>query len=208
MSLKKTLVATTLVISCWNAQALSEAPIAQQANPQAESFITPAGAHFILNGGLTYGGDTLATAVYTNGDTKNIKAGSIFQFGMGGLWQMQDTPIAIQLTANYHFDGASGSNGSLKFTRYPIEGLLYYTGIERVHLGAGVRYVLSPSYKDNVGISYTVNFENTTGLVGEFGYAMTPVLWMNFRLVSEKYKSGSTTVNGNHAGLIFTYRFE
>ncbi len=209
MSLSRELLAaTSLIFICSGAYGLSDTPVVAHTGSTSPSFATPPGAHFILSGGLSYGGDTLTTAVYTNGDTQDIKAGSLVQLGMGGYWQMQDSPVAMQLTANYHIDGASGKNGSIKFTRYPIEGLVYYTGFERLHLGGGVRYVLSPSYNYDVGSSYSVSFKDTVGLVGEIGYALTPLLWMNFRVVSEQYKTSSATYSGNHAGLIFTYRFE
>ncbi|MDD5470907.1 MAG: hypothetical protein PHP05_03180 [Sideroxydans sp.] len=200
--------ATSFFFACWNTYALSDIPEPQPAPQQTLSFYTPPGAHFILGGGLTYGGDTLTTAVYTDGTTKDIKAGSLVQLGMGMLWQASENPIALQLIANYHFDGASGSNGSITFKRYPLEGLVYYTKVERMRFGLGARYVLSPRYEDKVGVPFTVNFDNTVGVVGEFGYAMTPVLWMNFRVVSEKYQHANLSFSGNHAGINFIYRFE
>jgi len=200
-------IATIALWAAYGSAMALDSQAAQTAEAPVSYTLQP-GPHFILNGGLTYGGDTLATAVYNNGSTKDIKAGSLVQLGMGMLWQMQDRPLALQITANYQVDSVSGSNGSLTFSRYPIEGVLYYTAKERMRFGLGARYVLSPSYQDKVGIPYTANFDNTLGLVGEFGYAMSPVFWMNFRLVSEKYQFGTSSYSGNHAGINFTYQFE
>lgn len=207
MTSKKMVIATiALWTACGSAMALDSQTT--QTTEAPASYALQPGPHFILNGGLTYGGDTLATAIYNDGSTKDIKAGSLIQLGMGMLWQMQDRPLALQITANYQVDRASGSNGSLTFSRYPIEGLLYYTAKERMRLGLGARYVLSPSFEDKVGTPFTANFDNAVGLVGEFGYALSPVFWMNFRLVSEKYQFNTSSFSGNHAGINFTYQFE
>ena len=76
----KTVVAFALLTYSFSTFALSDtvSPVAP-ATPQ----ITPTkpGLHFVLNGGLTYGGDTIYTAVFTNGDTSNIKGGSFVHLG-------------------------------------------------------------------------------------------------------------------------------
>ncbi len=178
--------------------------------------------HLVLNGGLTYGGDTIYTAVYTNGSTSNIKGGSLLQFGIGGLYQFENDPIALMLSANYHFDTAIGSNGDVTFGRFPVEMLAYYTGKERFRIGGGVRIINSPETTATVnGFTEKMTFDNTTGLVGEIGYQLSPQAWLNFRFVSEKYQgktftnasgtvlsmAGTAPYSGSHLGVNFSYEF-
>jgi hypothetical protein len=184
---------------------------------------TKPGFHVMINGGMTYGGDTIATAVYTNGTKRDIKGGALIQFGAGALYQLEEKPIAMMLSANYHFHTAMGQNGDITFSRVPIEALAYYTGKERFRIGGGVRVVNSPEFNASVnGVTNKIIFDNSTGLVAEIGYQLSSKGWLNFRFVSEKYNanriiwnSGSVTslvgltkpVSGSHLGVNFSYEF-
>jgi hypothetical protein len=170
--------------------------------------------------GLTFGGDTVATAKYTDGSSKSIKGGGLYQLGLGGLYQFESTPMALLLSANYHADSVTASNGDMSFHRYPVEILAYYTGKDRFRFGGGARIVTSPEASLTInGSTQKVTFDNTTGIVAEIGYRMAPRSWLNFRYVSEKYKvknytstSGITvpvsgTTDGSHIGVNFTFEF-
>ena len=198
------------------AQALDEQPA-----PASSGATTP-GFHVAFSVGLTSGGDTLATAHYTDGSSASIKAGQLFQLGLGGLYQFENTPLALLLSVNYHFDKVNASNGDMSFNRVPIEVLAYYTGAERFRIGGGVRLVNSPEASVTInGTSEKVTFDNTTGIVGEVGIRVAPSSWINLRYVSEKYKANSYTatsgvtfsgtggqsVNGSHVGIFYAYDF-
>lgn len=221
-ALYRSLCATSLLTLSLCAHALSDQEAADRGISQQ---ITPTkpGLHFVINGGMTYGGDTIATAVYTNGMTTDIKGGALIQFGAGALYQFENRPVALMLSANYHFHSAMGQNGDITFDRMPIEALAYYTGKERFRIGGGVRFVNSPEFNASVnGISDKIIFDNSTGLVAEIGYQLSSQGWLNFRFVSEKYNAnhivwngGAVTslvgltvpVSGSHLGVNFTYEF-
>jgi len=220
----KALSATLLFSLSVSAHALYDAAAPEQsAAPQ----ITPTkpGLHLVLNGGLTYGGDTIATARYTDGSTTDIKGGALIQFGIGGLYQFEDNPVALMLSANYHVHSAFGKNGDISFSRMPIEALAYYTGKKRFRIGGGVRIVNSPEFTSTVSSPISpiksATFDNATGIVAEIGYQLSPQGWLNFRFVSEKYQgklltawngataslAGSAPVSGSHLGVNFSYEF-
>ena len=145
--------------------------------------------HFLLNMGLTYGGDDIFTATTTTGSTKTVNGGSIVQFGVGGLYQFESVPVALMLSANYHVDSVTASNGDMSFHRYPIETLAYYTGVEHFRFGGGVRIVTSPEASMTInGATEKIVFDNATGYVAELGYKTAQYSWINFRYVSEKYQ--------------------
>ena len=100
--------------------------------------------------GITAGGDKLATVTFTDGTSTSIRAGGLVQLGAGLLWQPAGGPIAVQTTFNYHVDDVNASNGSLRFSRYPLEVLDFYTGVPRWRFGAGPRFVFSPRLKVDV----------------------------------------------------------
>ncbi|WP_420474897.1 outer membrane beta-barrel protein [Noviherbaspirillum sp. ST9] len=178
---------------------------------------------FVATAGLTGGGDTIATAQFTNGSSENIKSGGLVEFGAGLIWEMPSLPIAVQGTVKYHVDDTSAArNGKIDFDRVPIEALVYYTGVKQWRFGAGVRMVTSAEYKARVDgqPGESVRFKDATGLVLETGYAIAPRTWLNVRYVSEKYKpdtysrgaftadvSGAEAYSGNHVGINLLYIF-
>ena len=166
---------------------------------------------FAFDLGLTGGGDKLATATFSDGSTQSIRAGGLVQLGGGVLWQPASGPVAVQSTFNYHVDDVSASNGTLRFSRYPLEILGYYTGVPRWRFGAGPRFVFSPRLKVDVpGANSTITFEDTVGAVAEAGYRFGDYMWVNLRLTGERYKvksidgnavSSDSDVSGNSVGV-------
>ena len=187
----------------------------------AASIATKPGMHLLISAGLTFGGDTIATAKYTDGSSKNVNAGGLVQFGLGGSYQFEEAPVNLALTANYHYHTAAASNGDITFSRVPVEILAYYTGVERWRFGGGVRFVNSAQATAKVnGNTEKMTFDNTRGYVAEFGYKAAKSSWVNFRYVSEKYTgntdtstSGVTTsaasnhYDGSHFGVNFVFEF-
>jgi hypothetical protein len=220
----QSIVLTALLTVSFGVYALTDQPVQpEQSQPDSPPpLVTKPGPHFILNAGITYGGDTVATATYTNGKSTSIKGGSLFQFGLGGLYQFETSPVALLLSANYHTDSSKASNGDMSFTRMPIEVLAYYTGAEHFRIGGGARFVSSAEASVTInGSTDKIAFDNTTGIVAELGYHTGPTTWLNFRYVSEKYQgntrtlpsgtktslAGTTPMDGSHFGVNFTFEF-
>lgn len=157
----------------------------------------PRNVRFVVHGGLTYGGEKMASVDYTDGTSYDLRGGSLFQVGAGVLLQPSEQPFALQLTYNYHFDRADAKNGDAHFSRMPLEAIAYYTGVERWRFGAGPRFVQNAKVKvEFEGRKETVDFKNTTGLVLEAGYQLNDKLWLNGRLVKETYKTERYSLNG------------
>ncbi len=201
------------VLACAAGAASAQAP--QSGSPQSGS--TPWGApqsnfHLGLQLGLTSGGDTLASATFSGGNTETIKAGGLIHFAAGVVWAPRDIPFAGQFMMGYHVDSISAENGDLRFSRYPFEFLALYTGAGKVRLGAGLRYVTSPSLKVDVGgVSNTrVDYKDAVGVIAEVGYQFSPAFWVALRGTFEDYKVSSVngsnvvstgTIDGNSVGL-------
>jgi hypothetical protein len=216
--------AISLLALSTHAYGLSDQEAATQGITQSIQPTKP-GFHVMINAGMTYGGDTVATVSYTNGSSTNIKGGGLIQFGAGGLYQFEQRPLALMLSVNQQFHSSTGSNGSVGFSRVPIEALAYYTGKERLRIGGGIRLVkFAEAESTFAGSGYTVQkviYEDTTGLVAEIGYQLANQGWLNFRFVSEKYQAkqsiaynattsslaGTASKSGSHLGVNFTYEF-
>ncbi len=159
---------------------------------------TPSNVRLGLQLGLTSGGDTLASATFSGGQTETIKAGGLIHFAAGVVWTPPEIPFAGQFMMGYHVDSISADNGDLRFSRYPFELLALYTGAGKLRLGAGLRYVLSPNLKVDVGgVSNTrVDYQDTVGVIAEVGWQFSPTAWLALRSTFENYKV--STINGNN----------
>ncbi len=150
---------------------------------------------FGLFGGLTYGGDRLATVQFFDGASENVRGGSLVQVGAGLLWEPAGMPWLLQATISYHADNVLASNGDVTWSRVPFEVLGYYTGVPSWRFGGGVRFVSAAQLKADLGaFTDRVKYRDTTGFVLEAGFRVGPGLWINGRYIREDYEAES--VNG------------
>ena len=148
--------------------------------------------HGVATAGLTYGGDDWQVATSAKGEPVRIHGGGRFEAGGGLAWQAEQVPVMASLLANVQYDPRAGSNASAKFTRVPIDAMVYYTGMRSLRFGVGLSYILSPTVKATVdGTERTIKMKNATGKSFEVGYEIAPNTWANLRLSSEKYKPKS-----------------
>lgn len=178
---------------------------------QAAADTDPAlGAHFLLTGGVTYGGDKLATISYTNGDDVDIHGGGLILFGAGGIYRFTNN-WETQVSINYQFDKANAKNGDATFDRVPLDFLGFYrAGPHR--FGGGVTYHLNPKFDSNFsGSAYDakVDFDNALGLVAEYDYFFNNSLSLGVRYANIKYKSSDIpgSVDGSYGGLLLNGYF-
>ena len=165
---------------------------------------------FLLGAGLTFGGDTLITVPFTDGSSDDIKAGGLIHLYGGGEYRFSDV-FALQATIGYHInDTKAASNGSVRFTRIPVDLLGLYSLTDKVRIGGGAQFVSGPELKGS-GVASNVNqkFDSTTGVVVEGEYLFTPHTGLKLRYVSEKFtpEGGGEKIDGSHVGVMFSYYF-
>lgn len=168
------------------------------------------GAHFMLTGGLTHGGDKIATIEYEDGDDADIRAGGLFLLGLGVDYRF--TPSwELQLTLNYQFDRANAENGDASFHRMPIDLLGFYRqGAHR--FGGGLTYHMSPEFEadfDSLDDNISVDFDDALGLVLEYDYFFNDSLSVGVRYTTIEYEISdySEEVDGSYFGLMLNGYF-
>lgn len=177
----------------------------------AAAFVSPSfaseGFKPVFGLGVTTGGDTLVTVTYTNGSTQKVKSGGLVHV-FGGV-EYVGTAFAVQANGGYHVDDSNAKNGSVRFSRYPVELLGFWRASENWRIGGGLRKALDPKIDGSGEIGGqigNVKFESKAGPVLHLEYAAG-----NFgiygRFVAEKYTVGREEVSGNHGGIGFTFRF-
>jgi opacity protein-like surface antigen len=165
---------------------------------------------FLLGAGLTFGGDTLINVPFTDGSEDSIKAGGLIQLYGGGEYRFNDA-VAVKATLGYHVnDTRAASNGSVRFTRVPLDLLALYNVNDKVRLGVGAQFVSSPELKGSgVASNVSQKYDSTTGAIVEVEYLFTSHLGLELRYVSEKFtpSGGGSKIDGSHGGVMFNYYF-
>jgi hypothetical protein len=157
--------------------------------------------------GFTFGGDTVARVVYTNGDSEKVRAGGLIAFTTG--LEMQFTPlVSAQTLIGYHVDGVTASNGDVKFDRFPAELLGHFRLTDTFRVGGGARYTARARTRSSGTAASTVpseDFRPAWGSVVEGEFIIGRNLGIKLRYVSEKFESktfsGAPDLKGNHGGI-------
>jgi hypothetical protein len=161
---------------------------------------------------ITGGGKTLAHVTYSNGDTQDIKSGGLVDFKVGFEYRQEPaSPFALQGSVGYHVDRTAARNGNVKFQRYPLELLGFYSFNPHFRLGGGLRYAADATLTSS-GVASDLGNSDLSASVGgviEGEYLFTPHFGLTLRAVSEEYKFKGTNVkvSGDHLGVRFNYYF-
>lgn len=169
-----------------------------------------AAADFAMQLGIDVGGETLATAVYTDGEESDVKAGQLFHLAAGLVHPIGDQ-LEFQGTVGWKFDSASARNGEISFDRYPIEALLFARS-DRFRFGGGPTIHLNPTLDSDGAASSlgTVEFDNAVGFVAQIDMFVQRTLNLGLRTTFISYDTsvGGVSVEGNSIGLVFGGRIE
>lgn len=186
------------------ALAIASVGVAQAQAPAPTNGLRP-----FLGMGLTFGGDDLQTVAYTDGSSETVKAGGVVQL-TGGVDYRINSEFSLQTSISYHVDSTSGSNGSVTFSRIPLELIGYYNVSNEWRIGVGARYVSSVKLSGSGVINYVgASYDNTVGALVEGEYLVNDKLGLKIRYVSEKYTNSwdKTKKSGNHIGGFANYYF-
>lgn len=173
------------------------------------------GMHFTAGVGLTFGGDSLSSVQFDNGDIANVNAGDAYHFYAGGLFHFYDSPIALRMTLGYLSGQASGWNGGATFDRTTFEVIPLFYLPHYSRLGVGFTHHMSPRLEDSYYGGGTADFKNANGLVFEYGYNVFYHSWIDLRYVNITYKAENPndypyppdSVDGSHIGFYFSTEF-
>jgi hypothetical protein len=163
----------------------------------------------VIGVAVTGGGETLATARYTDGSTQNIKSGGLVH--LFGGFEYRSGALSMQANIGYHVDDTTANNGSVKFSRMPIEVLGFWHASDTVRLGGGFRRAGSAKLSGSGAASSVGNltFTGKGGVVlqGDYFFGADNRASAYLRYVIEDYTLRGITVSGNHLGLGAAYRF-
>lgn len=169
----------------------------------------------MLKVGYDFGGETLATVTFTDGSTQSIKANQGFYLG-GGASILLTNPkdIEVEVALSYKEDSITAANGEVKFTRIPLDALVFYRFPEHFRVGGGLTYHLNPKLSTSgvVG-NINVNFDDALGWVLQAEYLLpprssrTPKMTVGARFTMIDYETNGATAKSNGVGITFSIGF-
>jgi hypothetical protein len=172
-------------------------------------------ASVFLEGGLHFGGDTIATLVFVDGSTETINAGELLSGSIGLIGDINED-MELRSSIGIKMDLIFASNGDADFTRFPLEFMLFTKG-ESVSIGLGLSYHLDPTFTASgsfIGGTASINFDDALGLVAEADYMLGSEnqAYLGIKATFIDYETtdfgfGTATISGNSLGVVIGVRF-
>jgi hypothetical protein len=162
--------------------------------------------HPVIVAGVDFGGDKIVTVQFTNGNSDSIRAGDGLYLGAGVSIRDDDNKIEFLGTLNYKYTSISADNGSVTWTRIPLDALAFYRW-EKFRLGGGVTYHTSPKISGSGFASGSVTVDNALGEVVQGDFLVGPKFWIGLRYTHITYKNSNGSAKGDSAGLTIGYAF-
>lgn len=170
--------------------------------------------------GHGFGGDALVKGSWSNGEPWDLRAGTGPVLALGADFRIADR-ITVQGSVGHQRYSIDGTNGSVAFSRVPVELLGFYALTQQFRLGLGVRQSQSAkAVGGGVLSSVYRTYDSSAGAVLEAQYLFSapsasgraPALGVHLRFIGEGFTqnnsgAGAQKISGNHvaAGLVFYY---
>ncbi|MFL6621074.1 MAG: outer membrane beta-barrel protein [Sulfurifustaceae bacterium] len=160
---------------------------------------------FHYQAGYDTGGDTLMTVTFSGGDTQNIKANGGLYFGGGVSMINEAENIEAELAISYKVDDITASNGSVTWSRWPIDALVFYRW-PTIRLGAGATYHLDPKVHGTGVISGNFQFKDSLGFLLQLDYRINKNMNIGVRYTALDYEveGTSASASANGIGVVFS----
>lgn len=159
----------------------------------------------VVEGALSFGGDTVSTVEFTNGDTQDLKAGNGGSLSVGVHIQPQmDSPWDLRATVGYKYTGVNARNADITLTRTVWQLIGSYEFLSGFRLGAGATYHHGVHFNGD-GYFDDIAFDNATGPTVEFGWRWVALTYTNMTYKARYPYAGE--LNANNVGVRFAWEF-
>jgi len=160
--------------------------------------------------GFDFGGDTLVTAVFTDGSSQSVKANEGIYLGGGVSIVPGWYDMVIELSIAWKWTGVTAENGEINWTRYPLEALVFHR-VQQFRFGGGLTYHINPKL-DGSGVvgGLNVKFKDALGFILQADYVIWKGLAAGLRYTSIDYEvadGSAPKAKSNGAGITASWSF-
>jgi hypothetical protein len=158
---------------------------------------------FLLQTDQEFGGDTVATVGFEDGDTQNVHAGQGISLGFGGYVRPSEkVPIEIAAIVGYKYVTTAADNADINLSRTVLKLNATYWLNDDWFVTAGLTHHIGPEL-DGDGFFEDLSFDDATGVSAEVGWR-----WIALRYTKIEYSMpGFEDTDASSVGLSFTWRF-
>lgn len=181
------------------AQAASSTPTSARSERPAERSRGGSRIQPFWEAGLAYGGDTIGSILFVNGEQQDIQAGDGVSFG-GGIVQRVNDRFGIKYTATYKLSASAASNAAVLKTVLPIDIVPYYRSGDH-KFGLGLSLHLSPKV-DWDWLAPSMDFDDATGITFEYAFRR-----FGFSYTDIDYELGALKYDASHLSFKFSSKF-
>lgn len=164
----------------------------------------------LLKAGGDFGGDTMVTVAFDDGNTQKIRANQGFYIGGGAAIVDAGRNMEYHLTAAIKFYFVDADNGDVEWTRVPLEALAFYR-LQHVRLGGGLTYHVNPRLEGSgFATPLDIKFKNPLGVVLQADWRATESLGLGVRYTFLEYETKGNftgTAKASGFGLAASYTF-
>ena len=161
----------------------------------------------LVRAGFDFGGDTLEVVAFADGTTETIKANEGFYISGGAAYIPETWNLETEVTLGWKYTGVTASNGELKFTRFPLEALVFYPW-EFVRVGGGLAYHINPTLDRSGAVSGSdEDYDNAAGAIAQIDYRPSDNLTLGLRYTLLEYSRAGGNSSADGIGITVSGRF-
>jgi hypothetical protein len=155
---------------------------------------------FVADFTLEFGGDKIATVVFTDGSTQSVNAGQGGTLSLGAHYRPAELPIDLVGTVGYKFVTTKASNADIGVTRFVVQALGLYDPVGEFWIGGGPVLHLGTTFSGG-GLVDDVNFDPSLGLTVQAGWR-----WIGLDYTLMTYKVNGISVDASAFGFSLRWR--
>lgn len=188
----KTIITICLFVIYFN-------PISAQSNA-----IQTKPLRFLLGAAFEFGGDDLATVLFTDGSTQSVNAGQGGTLFAGGQLRLNKSEkLFLRGSLGIKYVTTKADNAHIRLTRIPIQISVNYIPVKKFRLAAGI--VTHQAIRLNFdGIGENAKFKSVPGPIFEIGYGL---IGLSYTLMTYKDEQKSS-YRANCIGITFSGVFK
>jgi hypothetical protein len=158
---------------------------------------------FVAQLDADFGGDTLVTVDFEDGDEQDIDAGQGLAVSVGGWFRpMADNNFIIEALLGYKYTMTAASNADINLSRTLLQLNGLYRFPNGFYVGGGLMHHMSPKL-DGDDFFYDIKFDDATGFNAEIGWR-----WVALHYTVIEYENEFVrNINASSLGLRITYEF-
>lgn len=162
-----------------------------------------------ISGAFSYGGEKI-----TDGSSGSEMRGGSGLYGAGGISTQlsEDIRLASSIGLKFDFDffDNDGQEGTVIFSRFPIDVFLAKQLNKDSEIGAGLTVHLSPKIDaeyDNGDDAGSIKLKSSMGMFVRYGLTVDEKMKIGGQLtaIDYDYKQGGGSVGGNNLGIYIEY---